>query len=231
LESSLPLVLAGILALVHFLGEEIEEYIEGYKEELVSFGSGVSITYIFMQLLPEFHGIVSESSILIFIFPLLGFSSIHLLEKYIALSDVSGEKMRKEYSELHTSFIFFYHVVLGYLVSSLVRGDKASVLLFFIPLVLHLAVSSISVSELHEKITRNTSLKILISAAPVIGVAVQMLGYAGENLFNPGFGTVIGVFFYITVRDSIPSGEKGKPLEYLAGMLIYLVIILIAQTL
>lgn len=231
LENSLPLVLAGIMAVVHFLGEEIEEYIEGHKEELVSFGSGVSITYIFMQLLPEFHSIVSESSTLFFVFPLLGFSSIHLLEKYIALSDISGEKMRVEYSELHTSFIFTYHIVIGYLISSLITGNKVSGLLFFIPVVIHLAVSSISVSELHEKITSRYSLKLLISIAPIIGAYIHISNLIGETLFNPVFGTVIGIFFYITIRDSIPSGTKGKPLEYLLGTILYLVIIFIANTL
>jgi len=57
-----------VIATVHFLGEELEEYISVRKGQVVSFSSGVSMTYIFLQLLPEFNKIASESTDLIFPF-------------------------------------------------------------------------------------------------------------------------------------------------------------------
>ena len=218
------------MAAVHFLGEELEGLISGYRDEVVSFSSGASITYIFVQLMPEFHRIMTEVSELIFIFPLLGFSSIHLVEKYVAKSNIEGEQMRRDYAEIHSAFIFLYSGAIGYLIASLIAENAVSGLLFFLPIIMHVAVSSFSVTELHEKFARRNSVKYVVSLAPILGVLIHRTGLLTRGQFNLVFGTVIGMFFYIVIRDSIPEGNKGKPAEYTAGMLIYLIVILIANT-
>lgn len=217
------------MAVVHFSGEELEEYVGSYREEIVSFSAGVSISYIFVQLMPEFHTITLESSQLIFVFPLLGFSSIHLLEKYVAKADLEDRQVRKDYGEIHSGFLFLYHGVLGYLIASLAAKNSVSALLFFTPIVLHLAVSSFSVTELHQEFMEKTGVKIAISVAPVLGVLFYSLDLISDWFYFPVFGTVIGMFFYVVIRDSIPDEDRGKPLEFLAGMLIYLAAILLAS--
>lgn len=213
------------MAAVHFLGEELEEYIGGYREQIVSFSSGASITYIFVQLMPEFHRVTSESTGLIFAFPLIGFSSIHLLEKYVAKAGLPEEKMRKDFGEIHSAFLFLYHGAIGYLVSSLLIESAVTGILFFLPIVMHVAVSSLSLTELHQSVMEKRFVKIAVSLAPVIGVAAHRLGSVSSHLFNPLFGTVIGMFFYIVIRDSIPRDDRGRPAEYVAGVLIYLAVI------
>jgi hypothetical protein len=212
------------------MGEELEEAISGYREQVVSFSSGASITYIFLQLIPEFQEISSNSTDIVFVFPLLGFSSIHLLEKYILKSSTGHEKMRKEFGEIHSSFLFLYHGAIGYLISSLFAQNTASGLLFFIPIILHVAVSSLSLTELHEDFAQRKSVKLAIALAPLIGVALHQFGNLIENYFGILFGTVIGMFIYVVIRDSIPEEDNGKPLEYLLGMLIYLIIIVFVKS-
>lgn len=218
------------MAAVHFLGEELEGAITGYREQIVSFSSGASITYIFVQLMPEFHGIAAESTELIFVFPLLGFSSVHLLEKYVAKSGLGDEKMKKEYGEIHSTFLFLYHGVIGYLIASLLAESAVTGLLFFLPIIMHVAVSSFSVTELHESFVKRKAVKVAITVAPMIGVLIHNLGAVAERHFDPIFGTVIGMFFYVVIRDSIPREDRGKPREYIAGMIIYLAVILAANT-
>lgn len=217
------------MAAVHFMGEELEGVISGYREQVVSFSSGASITYIFVQLMPEFHRIAAESTELIFVFPLIGFSSVHLLEKYVAKSGLNDEEMRKEYGEIHSGFLFLYHGAIGYLIASLLAESAVSGLLFFLPIILHVAVSSFSVTELHESFVRRKAVKYAITLAPLLGVLIHNLGTVADHHFNPLFGTVIGMFFYIVIRDSIPRDDRGQPKEYIAGMIIYLAIILAAN--
>lgn len=68
-----------------------------------------------------------------------------------------------------------------------------------------------------------------IALAPVIGVTLHNLNAVVRNQFTPVFGLVIGMFFYITIRDLIPSGAEGKPLEYFLGTFTYLSIIIAAN--
>lgn len=218
------------MGITHFLSEELEEHMSGYRERVISFSAGASITYIFVQLMPEFHRIARESSELIFIFPLAGFSSIHLIEKYIAQSGLEDEKMREEYGEVHSIFLFLYSGAIGYLIASLIAESTVTGLLFFIPILLHVAVSSLSLTELHEKFSQKITVKLAISIAPILGVLTYQLGSITENYFNPVFGTVIGMFFYVVIRDSIPRNDRGQPLEYVLGALIYLTIIIALNT-
>lgn len=224
-------ILAFVMSAVHFLGEEIEERIGGYRESIVSFSSGVSITYIFVQLMPEFHRIAAGSSELIFLFPLLGFSSIHLLEKYLAKSGLEDEEVRKDYGEIHSTFLFIYHGAIGYLIASLIAENLVSGLLFFLPIILHVAVSSLSVTELHEDFVQRKTVKYAITLAPLLGVLAHRVGGFTDQFFDPVFGTVIGMFFYIVIRDSMPRDDQGQPEEYIAGAIIYLSVILAASML
>lgn len=209
----------------------MEEYISGYRESIVSFSTGASVAYIFVQLLPEFHNVAMEASETIFIFPLLGFSAIHLTEKYIAKSGLSSKEIRHEYAEIHSTFLFIYHGAIGYLIASLLASSTVSGLLFFLPILLHTAVSSLSTSELHSEFSENRWIKSLLALAPLLGVQLHIYGAISRNLFNPIFGTAIGMFFYVVIRDSIPEGEKGMPVEYIAGAGAYLAVILAANTL
>jgi hypothetical protein len=231
IEPLFPIILGLSLAAVHFLGEELEKYFSSYRQEILSFSTGASITYIFVQLLPEFHNIALESTELIFIFPLIGFSGIHLTEKYIAKSSLSPDKMKKDYAELHAGFLVFYHAAIGYLVASLIVESTVSGILFFLPILLHTAVSSLSTTELHEDFARKQTVKTVLVMAPLFGVLAHLSGIISEHLFNPIFGTAIGMFFYVVIRDSIPEGKKGRPLEYLIGSATYLTVIFIANTL
>lgn len=229
IDPGLAFVLASLMAAVHFLGKELEEYLSGYREKIVSFTSGASITYIFVELMPEFNRIASESTEFIFLFPLFGFSSIHLLEKYVAKSGVEQERMRKDYGEIHSIFLFIYYGALGYLIASLMTESAVSGLLFFLPIILHVAVSSFSVTELHESFVERKAVKIGISIAPLFGVALYKLQLVAEHHFNPVFGMVTGMFFYVAIRDSMPREDRGRPKEYIIGSALYLGIILIAK--
>lgn len=229
LEPGLSILMASLVAAVHFMGEEIEGYIGGYREQIVSFSAGVSITYVFVDLIPEFNRIAAESTELIFIFPLIGFSSIHLLEKYLAMSDLEGQKLRRDFGEIHSVFLFLYHGALGYLIASLLAESAVSGLLFFLPIILHVAVSSLSFTELHESFFRRKIVKYGITLAPLLGVLLHNSRIVADQYFDPVFGTVIGMFFYIVIRDSIPREDRGKPKEYVAGIVIYLAVILVAN--
>lgn len=229
LNPGLVFLLTFALAAVHFVAEELEESLEGYHESIFSFATGVSVTYIFVRLIPEFHRIAIDSTETIFVAPLIGFSSIHLAEKYIAKTEQSRQKMVREYGEIHSAFLFMYHGAIGFLIASLVSQNTVSGLLFFVPVMLHIGLSSFSLSELDEEIASMLSVKILVSSAPLLGALTYAAGIVSEQFFNPVFGVVIGMFMYVVIRDSIPGGDEGRPGEYILGMLLYLGVILITN--
>jgi len=123
---------------------------------------------------------------------------------------------------------FFYHGAIGYLIASLLAENTISGLLFFIPVVLHVAVSSFSMTELHESFFQKNTVKFAISIAPVLRL-LHNIGTISIQQFNPVFGTVVGMFFYVVIRDSMPDEDRGKPIEYILGILTYMAVILAAN--
>jgi hypothetical protein len=229
MELAPPLVAAVSIALTHFLAEELEELALEMKEEVVSFSSGISISYVFTELLPEFNTVSSADSIMLF--PLLGFSTIHIVEKYVSKRSMTGEEAAEEYNEIHSAFLFVYYGAIGFLISMLFAENLVSGSLFILPILLHSAVSSLSFSELHEKASERLGVKLAVSAAPLIGVALHNLHIISSSVFRPVFGVVTGMFLYIAIRDSIPGGEDGKPVEFIVGSLIYLGVIVASRAL
>lgn len=219
-----------ILAALHFLGEELDEVTAPHKERITSFTTGVMVAYVFLQLLPEHHRIVTQIGDTGFIFALAGFSSIHIAEKYISLSDYSGQQMRKKYKELHSVFLFLYHGAIGTLIAALLSQDVLTGTLFFIPIALHTAISSFSLTELHEDALDNPVVKTGISLAPLMGAAAYLYNIIVSTGFQVLLGVVTGMFIYVVLRDAIPDKGAGKPWAYLAGTLFYGAVILATWT-
>ncbi len=84
-------------------------------------------------------------------------------------------------------------------------------------------------TELHESFFQRKTVKFAISIAPVIGVLLHNVGDISGKYFDPVFGTVVGMFFYVVIRDSMPDEDGGQPTEYIIGVLAYLAVILAAN--
>ena len=81
--SLVPVAMGIILAVAHYFNEKIHLEDPQKKKRLVSFVAGVSITYIFLLLLPEIYKGINLLSEFLFLFILSGFALFHLIEKHV----------------------------------------------------------------------------------------------------------------------------------------------------
>ena len=97
-----------IIGIAHYFNELFSLKSEKYRNKIISFSAGISITYIFLHLLPEF--IAAQINRFIFLSILLGFVIFHLVEKYI-YQHSSEDKLLKELAieDSITSFIYHLH--------------------------------------------------------------------------------------------------------------------------
>ena len=79
----IPIIYGILLSLGHYFSEELTERIKNFRYNVISFAAGISITYVFLVLLPELYRGVQDLDKLIFIFVLMGFASLHLVDKHI----------------------------------------------------------------------------------------------------------------------------------------------------
>lgn len=211
-------IFLGLMTIIaHFFSDKIVIS----KAKFLSFATGISVTYIFLYLFPEIVKITLTSS---FIFVLVGFSLLRLLEVHIH-KHRSPKLMKKELKELHASIFFVYHFFVGVVLLGILNSNLIGGLLFFLPLFFHSTISSVSLPELHEKIKGISLFRFFLSLSTLLGISTAISFHIPEVVDAAALGFVTGALLYIVIRDSMPKDTKSRPAYFLLGVVLYTILI------
>lgn len=219
-------VLGIILVLVHFFSEEYSRHFEGYHVHTISFSAGMFLGLIFLVLLPEAFNGTAYLNELVYILMIAGFVVFHLGEKYIYQHIKNKNELMRDLASVHAVGFFFNHFVVGitlFLVfsyESIIPG-----FLIFIPLLLHTFSSSLSLNHIDAYFRRKSISGILLPLSPLFGVAFATLLHPHILIYHGLFSFAIGSMLYISIRDMLPRKEKGKPLLFLIGALLSVLVV------
>ena len=221
----LPIVFSLILGATHFWNEKIQIRQEYVRIRIISFVAGISVTYVFLNLLPEVYKGFEVYDRLIFISLLAGFSAAHLVEKYI-YQHSAPQYLKERLSSVHSVAFFFYHFFLGVVLVRLNAMSGLDSVLFFLPVLFYSAVGLVSLEKIHTKIWERPTVKFLLSLSTLFGVLLAEALMGLELAFNILFGFIIGIFLYIVLIDFVPKEARGRPEYFALGVLAYALIII-----
>ncbi len=222
------IILAGILSVSDYVTEHIFSKKLRTNQKLVSFSAGVAIAYLLLHMFPEIASNALIDGNRLFLFALLGFVSLNLIEQYI-YKEIGKLKRTSFYHKgIHVVYFFVYNFLVGaVLVVFAARGLKHT-LLFFVPFLLYI-IAEILPQEFEF---RNSFSKIFFSMAPVIGAIISI--YYIDFIYM-AFGELIsfiaGTLLYIVIRESLPSDKAEKPLYFMIGVLLYTLVIFMSWNL
>jgi hypothetical protein len=214
------LLLGGIVSIINFYSGDILVLLKVRRSEVVSLGAGIAITYVFLQILPELFRAVDIVGPFIFVSVLVGFSSFHLIEKFI-YQNVLRDKVLKEIRIEHSAFFLLYHIIIGILLVSLSKKSFISAVLFVIPLLFHNVLTRGSIEYVHRSIREVVGLKMIFIFAPLIGVVLGLLIPIPLIVFLTLFGFVGGVIFFVLIREALPKEKEEDPYFFLIGLFAY----------
>ena len=209
-----------VMGITHYLSEHLNLKDTKYYAQLISFSAGISITYIFLDLFPQFSEGAIQINKFLFIFVLLGFISFHLVEKYIYLHSPK-DKLIRELAIEDTVISFVYHFIVGMIIVSFVEQGWVKGTLFFIPVLFYTAVSTLPVDK-----TKFMAIRFVLSMSTLLGVLFASFVNIIPMIYYALLGTVIGILLFTIIRHSIPSGKEGKPLSFTIGVIVYTLIII-----
>jgi|SRR3989338_1631776 len=224
----ISIILAGILSISDYITEHIFSKKLRTNQKLVSFSAGVAIAYLILNMFPEIASNALIDGNKLFLFALLGFVSLNLIEQYI-YKEIGKLKKKSFYHKgIHVVYFFIYNLLVGaVLVVFAARGLKHT-LLFFVPFLLYI-IAEILPQEFEF---RNSFSKIFFSMAPVIGAVISIyyidLIY---TIFGELISFVAGTLLYIVIRESLPSDKAEKPLYFMIGVLLYTLVIFMSWNL
>jgi zinc transporter ZupT len=210
-----------LLGIIHFYSEKLKPPDGANRYRVISFAAGISIAYLFLNLLPHTYEAAGRLKNFVFVFLLLGFVLFHLAEKFI-YKHADKKKLAQELKEVHSVSFFLYHFVIG-----IVLYDKAHLsglegVLFFIPIALHASLSTASLSEIHGDIRESRITKILLSLSTLFGVIFALLVPIPTSLDNIFVSVIAGILLYIIVKEFLPEKDKGQPMFFLFGLLLFI---------
>jgi zinc transporter ZupT len=222
-----PLLLALMLSVVHVLSEHTVGNVKRYYAEITSFSAGIFITYLLLEVLPVLSRGIPLIGRNAYLFLLLGFVVFHLAEKYAYQHVKDRSSLLKDLSRLHIAGFIANSFVAGFALVLFFEIETGLGILIFVPFALHALSSAISVRDIHRHFRSTMLEEILLSLSPLFGAVTAFVLGLHTVAFYITFSFVTGILLYIVVRDLVPSEEKGKPLYFVFGMALALVLIAI----
>lgn len=206
-----------VMGMFHYLSEEFCPRCGKHKNPILSFSAGISVTYIFLYLFPEFISHASGNKYL-FMPILFGFALFHIIEKYIYLK-TPEEKWRREIALEDSIVSFIYHFIVGIMITFFVSQSISRGTLFFIPVFIYTAISSLPVDS-----PRSKKAAAVLAASTPLGSLFASYLYPGipQMIITVMLGFLIGVLSFTVFRHSIPKRNNGSPLFFILGILAYL---------
>lgn len=225
------LIFAAVLGFAHYISNRFRFLQSKYQQNVISLIAGISLTYLLLVLLPDFYTEALLANKLILFFVLLGFALFHLVDKFI-YQKIDKAYVKKDIRIAHGIGIVFYYFVIGFVLSGLSNISLRQGLLFFVPIMLYAIVSNVySVGVRGIRSKELLSLNFIQSVAPLAGVALAMMLVIPAGVLAAFVGIVAGMWTFIIVRDVIPYDEKGKPVYFIMGVILYALVIVISWSL
>ena len=223
MEILLPALLAFILGLAHFFGEEFDEYTSSYNFLFISFSAGFTVAYFFSVLIPEVMANLSlpvQNASIVF-----GFSIFYVLEEVLYEKGGNLGNIKTEFKEAHTLFIILYHISIGTMFVFLEKESIVQLTLFFLPVFFHTLVNSLAIKEMHEEMLDNLFVKIVSSLSALIGVLIGSFLTIPVSVLYSILGVLGGAFIYIVVHDALdPRSER--PVGFILGVSIFVILMI-----
>ena len=220
----LPLALGVLFGLTHYFNEFILPKFATVRASLISFTSGVAISYIFLELFPLMIKTTGTFHNSLFLMVLVGFASYHVLEKYV-YQHASREKLDMELKEVHSTAYFFYYFVVGILLVDFASAGSSMVLLFFVPLYLNTLLGSFSFETIDEGIRGHYLMRFVLSMPVILGVLFNIYFGVSETISRDLLALVVGILLYIQIRDYLPPEREGRLSMFVLGVVLYSAII------
>ncbi len=221
-EMFIPIFLAVIVGIVEYFSKRINVSGKRYSSKILSFSAGVSITYLLLELLPEFMEASFGINKYLFLALPLGFISHHLIEKEIYKHNYKHDLVKMLTLEEHL-FYFFYHVILGTVIVTFSLESTTKVLLLFFTILSFTAVSNLP-SLKHRSVQR----ALFLSTSTLIGVllALSIWKFIPQWIHFSLVGFAAGILLFTVTRHHIPFGRKGRIGYFSIGFILYSLIIM-----
>ncbi|MEA5602359.1 hypothetical protein [Nostoc sp. UHCC 0252] len=230
------------LAIIHLYSGKLQFIRAKPRSRWLSFGSGVSVAYVFVHILPELSKaqITLQSSLNIglaflehhvYLVALLGLAVFYGLERFANNSRQRNQKAGKgdvtalDVFWIHIASFAVYNALIGYLLVHREESSIKSLLFYFFAMALHFVVNDNGLRENHKQIYDRIGRWLLVAAIIVgwvigIGTVIHQAAVAVLFAFLSG-GIVLNV-----LKEELPEQRESRFWAFALGAFGYAIFLL-----
>lgn len=237
-----PALAALLLALTHLFAENLK-FSALPRSKWLSFAGGISVSYIFIHLLPELaerQELLQERSTTLsflqhhgYLAALLGLAAFYGLERSAKLSGDSkraeGGKSKVESSRtfwVHIGSFTLYNGLIGYLLVHREEESLSTLLWFTIAMAFHFIVNDYGLYDHYRDLYRRKG-RWIVATAIIGGWLLGMLTTLPEVWFSLLFAFIAGSTILNILKEELPEERESNFWAFGIGILIYSALLLV----
>ena len=234
-------LIALLLALVHVYAGNFKSLKRTPRSRWLSLGSGVSVAYIFVHVLPDLGEAQAEfqSSVEIFdtiehhiyLLSLAGTLVFYGLERAAKVSrqrsrqEGEGDATQPGVFWLHMASFSLYNALIGYLLLHREEPGLGSLVAYAIAMALHFMVNDYSLSEDHKRAYEHTG-RWILSAAIIFGWVIGTQTTVHEVATAVLFAFLAGGIILNVLKEELPQARESRFWTFALGAAGYSVLLL-----
>ncbi|MGH8001146.1 MAG: hypothetical protein ACREPR_17390 [Brasilonema sp.] len=230
------------LAIIHLFSGKLRFLNAKPRSRWLSFGSGVSVAYVFVHILPELSKaqLTLQSSLDIglaflehhvYLVALLGLAVFYGLERFANKSRQRSQKTGK--GDVTSSGVFWIHIIsfavynalIGYLLVHREESGIKSLLFFSFAMALHFVVNDNGLRENHKEVYDRIGRWLLVAAIIIgwiIGIGTQIHQAAVAVLF----AFLAGGIVLNVLKEELPEQRESRFWAFASGAFGYAILLL-----
>ncbi|MCC5654244.1 hypothetical protein LC609_31605 [Nostoc sp. XA013] len=230
------------LVIVHLFSGKLQFLNTKLRSRWLSFGSGVSVAYVFVHVLPELSKaqVTLQSSLDIrlaflehhvYLVALLGLGVFYGLERFANKSRQHNQKTGK--GDITSSGVFWIHIasfavynaLIGYLLVHREESSIKSLLFFSFAMGLHFVVNDNGLRENHKQAYDQIGRWLLV-AAIIVGWAIGIGTVIHQAAVAVLFAFLAGGIVLNVLKEELPEQRESRFWAFALGALGYAILLL-----
>ncbi len=235
-----------VFALVHLFSNRIYRYSERHRSKMLSLFGGITVAYVFLDLLPRLEttrvhlerlfGAIPAflNTLAIPGFAFAGFLVFFILEHF-ALKTYRAEHSKNGKPGRSTIYAFAIHfvtivflsLVIGYILRFEAQTGAFQLLLYTAALSLHFVILDHTMESHYKRLYVRFG-RYFASLMPIIGWGLSVFFPESHSVGYLLLAVILGVILFNSIKDTVPKGGGKDPVLFVAGALLYSALLLTA---
>ncbi|PLR98755.1 hypothetical protein [Bacillus sp. T33-2] len=217
-----------IFIIVHLCSKYLTILHRKTLSKFLSMASGVSVSYIFIHLLPKLNkyeeitepkfGFIENTT---YYFAMIGLVSFSGLERVVRRESNWSSRLRgKGIFWIHLISFSVYNSLIGYI---LVRGDNQrfiDLVLYIIAIAIHFISVNHGLSDLHNRLYDKFG-RWILTFSIAIGWATGAFFHINAEIIGVLFGFLSGSILLNVIKEELPVDRESNYWAFASGIVLY----------